>query len=62
MKYSWFDKFVKEYFCYGMNYSTSENGDKKIIWYLGPFSFVWNVGKYEQGFWKIFQDDKKKQQ
>lgn len=58
---NWMDKIYKEYFNFGMSYSTKENGEKKIIWYFGPFSFSYNITKLEESIFKIweFNSDKK---
>ncbi|MEM5877852.1 MAG: hypothetical protein QXF12_03140 [Candidatus Aenigmatarchaeota archaeon] len=59
IKQSFFDKILKEFLNYGMDYSTSEDGKRKIIWYFGPFSFQINITEWENYFWKFFEFSRK---
>lgn len=60
-KQTLFDKICKEYFNFGLSYSTNEEGERKIIWYFGPLSFSYNITKLEESFFKIWEikSDKK---
>lgn len=57
-----FDKICKE-FNFGVNYTIDEKGERKIIWYFGPLSVSYNITKWEESFWNIFnfKNSEKKQ-
>lgn len=57
---TWMDKIYREFFNCGISYSTSEDGERKIIWYCGPFSFVYNITKLEKSIFKIWEFKTKK--